>query len=219
MTAEEFQSGTPATSYYSDKSAKESPPSTTATNYLSDTYAKVSPPSTTAPYTGATAATPAEDSSDERVVEVELVDSIPSVRPFGSSSIPRKTVFEDTRPSSPSNYSNREYRQRPQKVNVDWSPSKPRETYHTSRPEKVNVNWSPSKPRESYHTSRPEKVNVDWSPSKPRDYFYNVEPKKKVRYHSPLDPSGPRVYRQDQPPPAAPRRKRRLYRVTPDQIL
>lgn len=175
MTAEEFQSGTAFFSNNVDKTAKVSPTTSSGTK------------STT------TATTASKDSSDERVVEVELVDGpIPRVRPFGSASIPRKTQFEDTRPS------NREYRQRPQKVNVDWSPSKP---------------------REAYHTSRAEKVNVDWSPSKPREYFYNGEKKKNVRYHRPLDPSGPRVYRQDQPPPSAPRRKRRLYRVTPDQIL
>ncbi len=206
MTAEEFQSGTLVSSYYSDKTERVSTSSAAASTAASTATATAT-------------ATAAKDSSDERVVEVELVDSIPRVRPFGSASIPRKTQFEDTRPSSPSNYSNRDYRQRPKKVNVDWSPSKPRETYHSSRPQKVNVDWSSSNPRESYHTSRPEKVNVDWSPSKPKEYFYNGETKKKVRYHRPLDPSEPRVYRQDQPPPSAPRRKRRLYRVTPDQIL
>ena len=137
-----------------------------------------------------------KDPSEDNVVEVELVDGpVPTVRPFGSGTIPRKTQFADTRPQSPPNYSNPEYRQRPKKVNVDWSPSRPRQP-----------------------STRPEKVNVDWSPSKPREQFSNRETKY-TRYRRPLDPSEPRVYRQDQPTPFSPRRKRRLVRVGPDAIL
>ena len=162
----------------------------------------------------------------DNVVEVELVDSIPSVRPFGSGSIPRKPHFSDTRPTSPSNYANPNNRQRPGKMNVDYtrpsSPSNYANPSNRSKPEKVNVNYTRSSGPSNYanpeNRYRPEKVNVDWSPSRIREPQQTTYKRYQKPYNS-ADPNQPRVTRVDQPQPSKPRRARRYVRVGPDPII
>ena len=167
----------------------------------------------------------------ENYVEVELVDSIPSLHPIDSGRIPRRTQFSDTTPRSPPNYSSsRSSRRRPEKVNVDYTQSRSHSAYanpsRRQRPEKINVDYTRSSSPSSYanpgNRQRPEKVNIDWSSSSPRDA--STQEKRYTRYqrpaaYDPLDPNRPRVTRQDQPQPNPPRRKRRYVRVGPDPII
>ncbi len=167
----------------------------------------------------------------ENFVEVELVDSIPSLHPIDSGRIPRKTQFSDTTPRSPPNYSSsRSSRRRPEKINVDYTQSRSYSNYanpgNRQRPEKINVDYtrpsSPSNYANPSNRQRAEKVNINWSSSQPRDA--SSQEKRYSRYqrsaaYDPLDPNRPRVTRQDQPRPNPPRRKRRYVRVGPDPII